>query len=68
MAVGPNDVIDRKLVQIYAKAKTNNFDMSSTVNPEKIMNSMELMALNNKSYFDIKRNIGNRKSNLKDAA
>ncbi|MDD3013063.1 MAG: hypothetical protein PHC34_05110 [Candidatus Gastranaerophilales bacterium] len=68
MAVGARDNIDRRLVQMYSKVQTNNFELASAIDPSKMMNSMELMALNNKSYFEIKNNIGQRKSDLRDIA
>jgi|GEM_PF-730739 len=73
MAVGARDAIDRKLVQMYAKVQTNNFEQTSKIDPERMMSSMDLMALNNKSYFEIKKNTvkrdeSQRKSDLKDIA
>jgi len=68
MTVGAKDKIDRRLVQMYAKANTSNYDMTSAVDPEKMLSSMELMASYNKTFFNMKNNIGNRKSDLKDIA
>lgn len=68
MGVGARDAIDKRLVQMYAKVQTNNFELASKIDPERMMSSMDLMALNNKSYFEIKRNIVKRKSDLRNSA
>jgi len=68
MAVGAKDKIDRKLVSLYAKVQTNNFDLTSKVDPDKIMDSMYLMAMNNKTHIEISTNLIHRKSNLRNIA
>ncbi|OGI04982.1 MAG: hypothetical protein A2287_07560 [Candidatus Melainabacteria bacterium RIFOXYA12_FULL_32_12] len=57
MSIGPRDMIDRKLVQIYSNVQTNNLDIVSTVDPEKIMKSISLIALNNKIQVQISQKI-----------
>lgn len=68
MVVGAKDKIDRKLVSLYAKVQTNNFDITSKVDPEKMLNSMNLMAMNNKVHIEVKTNLIHRKSNLREIA
>jgi hypothetical protein len=68
MSVGARDYIDRKLVSMYANTKTNNFELAAKIDPEKMMDSMSLMAMNNKSYLQIKRNMEQRKSDLREIA
>ena len=64
MAVGARDAIDKRLVQIYADLKTTPSESAKTVDPEKVLNSMELMSLNNKTFMQIrgrKSDIGGRR-------
>lgn len=68
MGIGARDYIDQKLVTMYANVKTNNFELASKVDPEKMMDSMSLMALNNRSYLQIQKNMEQRKSDLREIA
>lgn len=68
MGIGARDYIDQKLVTMYANVKTNNFELASKIDPEKMMDSMILMALNNRSYLQIKKNMEQRKSDLREIA
>ncbi|EKE04731.1 MAG: hypothetical protein ACD_20C00015G0008 [uncultured bacterium] len=56
MSIGPKDLIDKKLVQLYTNVRTNNFDVVSAVDPERIMNSISLIGLNNKAQIQIRKN------------
>ena len=55
MAVGPRDYIDQLLVKKYASEKVDNPDITSMVEPEKMLNAMgdfsnmrrNMMMLNN---------------------
>lgn len=56
MAVGPRDYIDQLLVKKYADEKVDNSELTSMVEPEKMLNAMgdysdmrkNMMLLNNK--------------------
>lgn len=56
MSVGPRDVIDKRLVQIYSNVQTSNFDITSKIDPEQIMDMISIIGLNNKAFIQIKKN------------
>ena len=61
MSIGPKDMIDRKLVQMYASVQTSNFDIESKVDPDKIMQNMNIYALGNKALILVNKNNNCRK-------
>jgi hypothetical protein len=67
MAVGAKDKIDRKLVQMYANVQTNNYDKTTRVDPERIMDSMSLIALNNRNFVQVRNYNMTRKADLPNA-
>lgn len=54
MAVGPRDAIDKKLINMYADKQTNSFDSTSRLDPEKVWQSMALVAINNRNFIQVK--------------
>ena len=45
---------DQKLAELYSSKVTVNLDTKSTVDPNKIWNSMELIAVNHKAMINYK--------------
>ena len=64
MAVGARDAIDKKLVQMYANTQTSNLNTVSSVSPDQILNSMTLMSMNNRIFFEMKRTKTERKADI----
>ena len=64
MTVGAKNAIDKRLVQMYANIQTNNYDKTSRVEPERIMDSMSLMALNNRTFVQVRNYNMARKSDI----
>ncbi len=64
MGIGPKDAIDKKLAKMYSKKQTANFDVKSAVDANTMLEGMNMMSLNNKLYFNIRRGNGLRKSDL----
>lgn len=45
---------DQKLAELYSSKVTVNLDTKSTVDPNKIWNSMELIAVNHKAMINFR--------------
>ncbi len=65
MAVGANNNYDQSIVDIYQEAQTYNDNPESKVDPEKIMQSISIMGYNNKLFFEVQKNLGKRKEDIK---
>ena len=64
MAVGAKDKIDRKLVKMYANVQTSTPDTSSRLDPEKVIDCMAIMALNNRGIIQANKSIHYRKNDI----
>ncbi len=54
--IGAKDTIDRALVRQYANVQTCNFDAESTVDPESMWKTIDLLSTTQKSYFVLMNN------------
>jgi len=52
MAIGARDAIDKKLAAMYADKQTNNFDITSKVDPELVWQGMKMIAINNRAMIN----------------
>ncbi|MEI7474923.1 MAG: hypothetical protein WCK67_09115 [bacterium] len=55
MAVGARDATDKKLVRMYANTKTMAEDNTSKVDPEQILRSMTMMAMQNRYQINMQK-------------
>lgn len=55
MAVTPTNAIDKRLAELYMDKVTVNLDRQSSLCPDDFWNSMELIAINNKAFMQVKK-------------
>jgi len=55
MAVVPTNAIDKRLAELYMNKVTVNLDSKSSLCPDEFWNSMELIAINNKAFMQVKK-------------
>jgi hypothetical protein len=55
MYIGPKDETDKKLVRLYKDTQTVNVCKTTQTNTENLLNSITLLGLNNKIYFEVQR-------------
>jgi hypothetical protein len=51
MAIGANNSIDRRLVELYKDKQTFCADNQSKLSPEKVLDSMQMIAVANRAYM-----------------
>jgi len=57
MAIGANDYIDQLLVRKYAQEKVDNADLTSMVEPEKMMEAMTDYASMHRNMFALSQKL-----------
>jgi len=65
MSIGPRDMTDKKLVQIYKNSITSNLDRISMIDTNQMLNNMLLMGINNQTYLTIRKNLARTKSSAR---
>ncbi|MFA6990075.1 MAG: hypothetical protein WC197_08410 [Candidatus Gastranaerophilaceae bacterium] len=53
MSIGAKSALDKKLVEIYKNTQTICADTKSRIDPTKIMDNMQMIAINNQAYIFI---------------
>ncbi len=55
MYIGPRDETDKKLVRLYQNTQTVNVNKPNQSSTENLLQSITLLGLNNKIYFEVQR-------------
>lgn len=64
MAIGARDTTDKKLVRLYANVKTLSENTTSQIDPEQILRTMSMIAMNNRHQIQFNNTALKRRANF----